>query len=453
MPKDIHGKYHPPKGKPSDTRKEETNEELRDELKGDEHLEHPNRNTNKKRDKALPRDEQQQDEPKHGRTGKAVKSETGEVETEAGEEALIQRMKPMEPAELRAKFVELAKFPADVCVSIYLGGAGWEDGAPLKSALKDARMQMEKLGIVGVIDKILEPAIWLANDTEFWRSQPKGVALFLSPDYHGLVPLPYTPLNEVHVHTSFILSPLTPLVSGEGEYFVLTLSKHQAQLYRGNGYDLQKVEIPEMPLGTTDVIQLEEKGKGGMIRGDEEKKNLQLYFQEVDRTLYAAGLGSAHLPLLLAGVDYELSLFRAVTKYGNVLKDELSGNYDRVPLATLAGAAHEKMQDYFEAQWRDKVRHHLDKGTAPVTSFPQDVIRAAYEGRVAQLFLAKGVLLWGKYASAPVEPEIHTEEQPGDDCLTNQVVVQTILHGGQAFVEDPEKMPAEGEMVAVLRYS
>jgi hypothetical protein len=88
-----------------------------------------------------------------------------------------------------------------------------------------------------------------------------------------------------------------------------------------------------------------------------------------------------------------------------------------------------------------------------VTSFPQDVIRAAFEGRVAQLFLAKGVLLWGKYASAPVEPVIHGKEEPGDDCLTNQLVVQTILHGGQAFVEDREKMPAEGDMVAVLRYS
>src|ERR1700744_2581916 len=87
MPKDLHGKYHPPKGKPSDTRKEETNEELRDELNGDDtgpeagaaRVEHTNRNTNKKRDKTLPRDEQEQDEPKHGRRGRELKSETGEV--------------------------------------------------------------------------------------------------------------------------------------------------------------------------------------------------------------------------------------------------------------------------------------------------------------------------------------------------------------------------------------
>jgi len=455
MPKDIHGKYHPPKGKPSNTSKEETNKELKDELSGDEHIGHPNRNRNKKRDKEIPRDEQEQDEPRHGRTARELKSETGEVagsEPAFGQEDM-GRIQTIEAKDLREKFVELAKYPADVCVSMYLGGPGWQDGLPLKNALRDARKQMEQMGIIEVIDKILAPAVWLVNDTGFWRREPKGLALFLAPDYHALVVLPYDPGNEVHVHTSFILAPLTPMVSGEDDYFVLTLSKHRAQLYRGSGYDLQRVKIPEMPLGMKDVIQTEEKSVGGMIHGDEEKKNIELYFQEVDRTLQRAGLATEHIPLLLAGVDYELNLFRNVTKYPNVMKGELSGNFDRVPLAELATSAHEKMQEYFEAQWRDKVRRHLDKGTAPVTSFPQDVIRAAFEGRVAQLFLAKGVLLWGKYASALVAPVIHSEEEPGDDCLTNQLVVQTILHGGQAYVEDREKMPAEGEMVAVLRYS
>jgi hypothetical protein len=501
MPKDIHGKFHPGKGKPSDTRKEETNEELRDELMGEDtsqqaggaRIEHPNRNTNKKHDKQVPRDQQQQDGPKHGRTGREVKSETGEVIGEmpaggggsvtgggsatgggstdgggsapgggsttygssatGGGSAAGNRIETIEAKDLRSAFVELAKYPADVCVSIYMVDTGWEDGAPLKSALRDARKQMDEMGIVGVIDKILEPAAWLAKDVDFWRSQPKGMALFLAPDYHALVSLPYDPGNAVHVHTSFILAPLTPMISGEGDYFVLALSKHRAQLYRGNGYNLQAVEIPEMPYGEDDVIQTQEKNIGGMRHGDEEKKNLELYFQEVDRTLQTAGLATEHIPLLLVGVDYELSMFRKVTKYKKVLTSELSGNYDTVPLSTLAGAAHEQIAAHFESVWREKVQHHLDKGTAPVTSFPQDVIRAAFEGRVAQLFLAKGVLLWGKYGSAPVEPVIHTEEEPGDDCLTNQLVVQTILHGGQAIVEDREKMPVEGEMVAVLRYS
>jgi hypothetical protein len=474
MPKDTHGRYHPPKGKPSDTRKEESDKELREELKGDEYLSHPNRNTNKKRDKEIPREEQQQDE--HG-APMGGSQEFGTVGT------LVR----VPATDIKQVFVALARYPADVCVTLYLGGPGWEDGLPLKNALRDARRQMEDMRIAEVIDKVLEPAEELIKDADLWQSQPRGLALFLAPDYHAMVVLPYDPGTEVHVHTSFILAPLAPMVSGEEEYFLLTVSKHRAQLYRGKGFALQPVDIPEMPEGMSDVIHYEEKGDSGVFRSasgaggssgpvgaggarggegprganfhgvgagkTEDKQNIEIYLREVDKTLRQTVLGKEHAPLLLAGVDYELSIYRGLNTYPNLLTEELRGQYDRTPVSELAEKAYEKIQAHIEEEWRKKVQHHYDHGTAPVTNFPQDVIRAAFEGRIAQLFLTKGVELWGKYSSEPAEPEIHTQEQPGDDCLTNQVVVQTILHGGQAFVEPRERMPVEGEMVAVLRYS
>ncbi|HXB07286.1 MAG TPA: hypothetical protein VNW04_09225, partial [Puia sp.] len=285
MPKDIHGKYHPPKGKPSDTRKEEPKKELKEESTGDEHLSHPNRNTSKKRDRSVPRDQQQQDEPRHGRTGRELKSETGEV---IGEEPGFlpgeagRAMQVIDEADIRRVFVELAKYPADVCVSVYLGHPG---SLGLKDALLNARRQMEAMGIIGVMDTILEPAMELVKDEDLWRGQPKGMALFLAPEYHARMLLPYDPGNEVQVHTSFILAPLTPMVSGKGDYFVLALSKHRAQLYRSQGFGLETVDIPEMPLGMEDVIQYEEKEIGGMIHGDEDKKRIGIYLREVDRTL------------------------------------------------------------------------------------------------------------------------------------------------------------------------
>lgn len=218
-------------------------------------------------------------------------------------------------------FAELAAHPADVCVTIYLTthGSGMEineqnDKKALKEALLDARRSMEELKIDGVIDDILRPAEQLLRDDDFWHHQKHGLALFLAPDTHSSCLLPYDPGRVVHVHTSFILMPLVPI------------------------------------------------------------------------------------------------LFR-------------------------------------------QTQHKADHGGAPVTTFLQDVIRAAYEGRIAQLYVAKGQLLWGHYTAKPQQSVLHREEEPGDDCLTNQVVVQTILHGGEAYVVDREKMPAEGEMAAVLRYS
>lgn len=440
MLKDRDRKYHPPKGKPSDTSKEGLG--LRPDVRGAA--------------------------GDAGGGASDVGGASGVDDGGARDERRIvrdgRRMVEVRPGAVRTLFAELARYPADVCVSIYRGthDRGMEvndrvDRIGLKDALRQARRKIEEMKIEGVMDDILDPALALLDDEFFLPNQSPGMALFLAPDYHARVALPYDPGNEIYVHTSFVLVPLTPMMNEGDDYFLLKLSKRRPVLFRGDRYGLEPLEIPEMPLGIEDVVHLEEKGGSGVSRSGagktEEKKNIELYLRDVDRTLRERLLGKEHKPLLLAGVDYILSIYRDVNSYPYLLKEELTGSYDHTPLPELAGEAREKMNAYFEEQRRKEVRQHLDHGTAPVTTFPRDVIRATFEGRVAQLFLARGVLLWGRYTASQVEPVIRDEEEPGDDCLTNQAVVQTVLHGGQVYLADRDKMPVAGEMAAVLRYS
>jgi hypothetical protein len=361
----------------------------------------------------------------------------------------------------KTAFAELAAHPADVCVTIYLTthGSGMEineqnDKKALRDALREARMSMEELKIEGVIDDVLRPAEQLLKDDDFWRHQTGGLALFLAPDTHSCCLLPYDPGSVVDVHTSFILMPLVPMLMEGESYFLLVLSKHAAQLYQGYKFEMVRIDIPEMPRGIEDVVHFEEKDNvepGKMA--EKEKANITQYFQEVNRTLKARILGKANLPLLLAGVDYLLPLYREVNTYPHLIAEELHGNFEHTSQNELFGQAQKKMEPYFAEERRKVFQKKADHGGAPVTTFLQDVIRAAYEGRIAQLYVAKGELLWGHYTAKPEEPVLHKKEEPGDDCLTNQAVIQTILHGGEAYMVDREKMPAGGEMAAVLRYS
>jgi hypothetical protein len=341
-------------------------------------------------------------------------------------------------------FAGLAAHPADVCVTIYLttfssGIAVNEqnDKKAFKDALLQARESMEQLKIEGVIDDILQPAEQLLEDDEFWRHQRRGLALFLAPDTHSCCLLPYDPGSVVHVHTSFILMPLVPMLMQGESYFLLVLSKHAAQLYQGRKFELERIDIPDMPRGMEDG----------------EKPGILQYFQEVDRTLRTAIPGTSNQPLLLAGVEYLLPLYREVNTYPHLIAEELHGNFEHMAQNDLFELAQKKMAPWFAEERRKAFQNRADHGGAPVTTFLQDVIHAAYEGRIAQLFVARGPLVWGHYTAKPEAPVLHKEEEPGDDCLTNQAVVQTILHGGEAYMVDPEKMPAGGEMAAVLRYS
>src|SRR6185437_3936130 len=181
----------------------------------------------------------------------------------------------------KSTFAELAAHPADVCVTIYLTthGSGiavneQNDKKALKDALREARGSMEELKIEGVIDDILRPAEQLLNDDDFWQHQTHGLALFLAPDIHSCCLLPYDPGSVVHVHTSFILMPLVPMLMEGESYFLLVLSKHAAQLYQGYKFEMTRIDIPEMPLGMEDAE----------------------FFQEVNRILKAQILGRANLP-------------------------------------------------------------------------------------------------------------------------------------------------------------
>jgi hypothetical protein len=313
---------------------------------------------------------------------------------------------------------------------------------------------MEELKIEGVIDDILRPAEQLLKDDDFWHHQTQGLALFLAPDTHSCCLLPYDPGSVVHVHTSFILMPLVPMLMEGESYFLLVLSKHAAQLYQGYKFEMTRIDIPEMPLGMEDAIHYEEKDNVAPGKlAEKEKANITQYFLEVNRTLKSEILGRANHPLLLAGVEYLLPLYREVNTYPQVIAEELHGNFEHTPQNELFEKAQKIMDPYFAEERRKAFQKQADHGGAPVTTFLQDVIRAAYEGRIAQLFVAKGQLVWGHYTAKPEEPVMHKEEEPGDDCLTNQAVVQTILHGGRAYMVDRDKMPAEGEMAAILRYA
>lgn len=453
-------------------------------------LKHANRNTNKKRDKTVQRDEQQQEEPRHGRAehtphrkanaqsrGGNEQSQTREgVLSEARGEALAGKLAPEDDAMASGVprqtgmhimssmdkdiFAELAGHPADVCVTIYLSThpSGEEvnagaDKRALKNALNQARRSMEELKIENVIEDILGPAEELLQDDGFWHGQAHGLIMFLAPDTHSCCLLPYDPGNETHVHTSFILIPLAPMITYGDSYFLLVLSKHAAQIYQGYKFELIPIPVPELPKGIEDVVHFEEKDDTEPGKLEERSKtSITQYFREIDRTLREQILGISNLPLLLAGVEYELPLYREVNTYPHLIEEELTGNFDHTPMPALFAKAQKKMNAWFEDQRRKAFQNNADHGAASVTSFLQDVIRAAFEGRISRLYVAKGPLLWGQYTSRPEEAVIHEQEEDGDDCLTNQAVVQTLLHGGDAYIVDKEKMPMEGQMVAVLRY-
>jgi hypothetical protein len=226
-----------------------------------------------------------------------------------------------------------------------------------------------------------------------------------------------------------------------------------------------------MPNGVNDVVHFEEKddqklwrtgssgaGGGANFHGigagkPDEKENIALYLDEVDETLWKEILHTENVPLLLAGVDYLIPIFKQVSKYKNIYPDALTGSYEHESLQNLFEESKEKMRPYFDQPAKDALENYKNhSSTNLVTTQPSEIIPAAHYGRVTQLFVQVHEHIWGRFNEAENDLELNFDAKSGDECLLNKSVIKTILTGGEVFFLAAEDMPDKSKMAALFRY-
>ena len=158
-------------------------------------------------------------------------------------------------------------------------------------------------------------------------------------------------------------------------------------------------------------------------------------FKEVDEGVNNM-LRNDTAKLVLAGVENEVAIYRKVSKYPRVFEQTLHGSPDGLKEWELHKRAMDLLMHspstLLQKALANFARHGPD---SRISSNRDHVINAAREGRVADLLFSDGA------------------ESPGAaDDLLNAAALQTLLHGGRAFVLDEKEMPVAGDVAAVLRY-
>jgi hypothetical protein len=80
------------------------------------------------------------------------------------------------------------------------------------------------------------------------------------------------------------------------------------------------------------------------------------------------------------------------------------------------------------------------------------VVRAAYEGRVSDLWVAEGAHRWGKFE--PESEAVSVRERPdaaGEDLL-NLAAIHAFTRGGRLHAVDRARVPDGGDIAAIFRY-
>jgi hypothetical protein len=377
-------------------------------------------------------------------------------------------------------FSELAGKQSQTCISFYLqtrskGSATSEtsDNTPLKNYLQQITAQLKQKNLDELsIEKLLRSSYALLQNDQFWREQSAGLAVFITEGSTQYLKLPMAPKQEeLLVNTSFYLSPLIPLMKQADYFYLLLLSKKESKLFRAGEFGIVELIIEEMPNGVDDVVHLEEKddqklfrtgssggGSGANYHGTgagkpDDKENIAMYFDEVDETIWKAVLNKENVPLLLAGVEYLIPIYKSVAKYKPIWDESITGNQQHTDLRSLHAQAKKIMEPYFEERHKKALELFGNQSATELTSLEADeIIPAAHYKRVSHLFVQEGAHIWGTFDEQANKLSINKAQKEEDEDLIDKAVIRTILNAGEVHFLPKEKMPGRSEIAALMRY-
>ncbi len=404
---------------------------------------------------------------------------------------------------------KLANHRDEHCISIFIPThrAGkevlnGEDAIRFKNQLQTVKNKLEDKNLdQRKVNQLLDQAQKLMDDSSFWHHQLEGLAVFISENHFSYHRVPIQLDEYCSINNSFYMMPLLPLFSGDGLYYVLALSKEKVRLLEGTRYYINELETDDtLQQGIIEVLknydfdnQIQNQsssqgggyiGSGGALPGgtkggggvnpsgnrgggnfhgqgdnsaDQEKHLLFEYFRNLNEGL-SNYIKSDKVPIVLASVEHYQPIFQDAAKPFNyrIMEKGVVGNPDLEHPEKLHKESWKIVEPFFNEEREKSRRSYKDLAGTGKTSYHLDeIVSAAFSGRIDSLFVAKGAHKWGSFKPDTQDVDIHEEFQEGDIDLISKSAVQTILNGGHTFVVDPNELPDKTvptEIVALMRY-
>jgi hypothetical protein len=383
----------------------------------------------------------------------------------------------------RAELEQLMRKEQQWCVSIYMpahrtGTDAQQDPIRLKNLLGEAEKRLSDHGVgPRDVQKMLEPATQLLQDSNFWQHQSDGLAIFITSNKVRRYRLPLNFPELMVVTDHFHISPLLPLFTGDGQFYILALSQNEVRLLNGTRDSVSEVDIGQVGGSLAEAIpsvnhqmslQLHSSGSAGGMSGsgsatfhgqgggsdESAKQELLRYFRIVADGLKEFLQGN-QVPLVLAGVEYLLPIYKEANTYPNLIDTVIKGNPDLLSADELHKSAWEIIRPLFQAAQEDAFAHYQQlagQASERVADTLEKIVPAAYHGQVETLFVAAGEQPWGILNPVANEIEVHDPIESGDEPLLDLATVHTHLKGGTVYFVEPEMLPGGTTAAAVLRY-
>jgi hypothetical protein len=327
-------------------------------------------------------------------------------------------------------------------------------------------------------EELLAPARRLEESFAFWQHQSEGLAIFASGDGIHLYRVPLAFESVVVVGEAYHIKPLLPLMSGDGRFYVLALSQGETRLLHGTRHSVSELEAKEIPDSLAEALALDDPearlqwhtgtgGKGnaasprpavfhghGVASADDAKDNILRYAHKINDGVTEL-LADEKAPLVLAGVEYVVSIYKEANRYPHLVDEAVLGNPEELTAEELHRRAWDMVAPRFErakAEAAAEYERLSGQRSERASDDLVEVVLAVQNGRVDTLFVAVDQERWGSVDVANQRVTLDEERQTGDQDLLDVAATHTLINSGTVYAVSRDLVPGGGCVAAIFRY-
>lgn len=364
------------------------------------------------------------------------------------------------------------------CITVLLppyrpGEPGKPAAAVLKMDLQEALKSLAARRIgEPLLAELLEPLHQLSRVEEslegsaFWR------VVFRSPDLFQRfeLPVPPLPMRACMVGDCFWIRPIFKSLALPSKVYVLDVTKKAVALLACGFIKAENVELPKATPKTLaealafdppdhDLMNRSASGPStGAMHGvqfgtgsgrETQHAYLHDFYRAVDRGVNEL-LRSNQAPLILAGVDEDMAIYRSINTYANLLEQGIHGSPGAaITHAQILRHAHDIALFSIERQVALEMADSKERFTPARFSIDLDtILRAAAEGRVSDLYLDESGQRIGTFDGKVFGSRANWH----DEDLLNVAAVETLSRGGAVHSLPSHLMPRGAMAAATLRF-
>jgi hypothetical protein len=327
-----------------------------------------------------------------------------------------------------------------------------------------------------VIAELLAPVNQIFEETDFTLLQGQGMAILSSRGFSASFLMPIAAPALCETGNRFLLDPLLPLLFEDGRFLLLSLSLNSVRLFEADRLRLAEIPLDGLATNMRDALLFDEPdsfvnlnsapragqypgtgishGHGGSKNDlKDRKRDILDFFHQIDKGIRARA-SVPDLPIVLAGVEYLLPIYREASSDPRLMEGTVPGNpessMDPTELHAKAWKTYRELRD---GETREILRLYGERLASPqAVSGPRDTLLAAYQGRISHLFLRKGFRVWGVFE--PDEQRISFDDAPGPERenLVNLACIHALLGGAKVYVLEQGEIPERADIAALCRY-